>query len=209
MEWCRTLGVLEDEADLVRRLQAGDEAAFVTLVERFHAPLLRLALTFVPNRAVAEEAVQDTWLGVVRGIERFEGRSSLRTWLCRIVVNRARSAGVRERRTTAVDLSTDEPAVPAERFTPSGQWADPPAAWVERAEERQAAKEMVARVAALLPQVPDSQRQVLVLRDGEGLSAGEVCSILGITDANQRVLLHRGRSRLRGMLEHERGESLR
>ena len=201
------LGVLEDEADLVRRLQAGDEAAFVALVERFHAPLLRLALSFVPNRAVAEEAVQDTWLGVVRGIERFEGRSSLRTWLCRIVVNRARSAGVRERRTTPVDLSADEPAVPLERFTASGQWADPPAAWAERAEERQVAKETAARVAALLPQVPEAQRQVLVLRDVEGLSAGEVCSMLGITDANQRVLLHRGRSRVRGMLEQERGNA--
>lgn len=201
------LGVLEDEADLVRRLQAGDEAAFVALVERFHAPLLRLALSFVPNRAVAEEAVQDTWLGVVRGIERFEGRSSLRTWLCRIVVNRARSAGVRERRTTPVDLSADEPAVPPDRFTPSGYWADPPEAWAERAEERQMAKATASRVAALLPQVPEAQRQVLVLRDVEGLSAGEVCSMLGITDANQRVLLHRGRSRVRGMLEQERGNA--
>lgn len=198
---------MEDEAELVGRLQAGDEAAFVTLVERFHAPLLRLAMSFVPNRAVAEEVVQDTWLGVVRGIERFEGRSSLRTWLCRIVVNRARSAGVRERKTTPVDLSAGEPAVPPDRFTPSGQWADPPAAWVERAEERLVAKEMAARITDLLPKVPEVQRQVLVLRDVEGLSAGEVCTILGITDANQRVLLHRGRSRVRGMLEQERGNA--
>src|SRR5205085_7872988 len=123
-----------DDSDLVARLQAGDEQAFVTLVDLYHAPLLRLASTFVPSRAVAEEVVQDTWLGVVRGIHRFEGRSSLKTWLFRIVVNRARTAGVRERRETPTDRP-DEPAVPPERFNAAGGWTSPPAAWSGDAEE--------------------------------------------------------------------------
>ena len=196
-----------DDAALVSRLRAGDETAFVTLVEQYHAPLLRLAQTFVPNRAVAEEVVQEAWLGVVRGIDRFEGRSSLKTWLFRIVVNRARTAGVRERRETPVDLAAHEPAVPPERFNADGQWADPPAAWVEDAEDRLTAARTVARISEFLDQVPAAQRQVVLLRDFEGLPAPEVCHLLGLTEANQRVLLHRGRSRIRGMLETEQGKA--
>jgi RNA polymerase sigma-70 factor (ECF subfamily) len=196
---------VDDDADLVARLRAGDEAAFVILVERFHAPLLRLAGTFVPNRAVAEEVVQDTWLGVVRGIDRFEGRSSLKTWLFRILVNRARSTGVRERRHTPVDLER-APAVPPERFGPGGQWSDPPAPWTDDAEERIVARQTVERITAHLAELPEAQRQVVVLRDFERLPAPEVCDLLGITEANQRVLLHRGRSKIRGLLESELGK---
>ena len=195
-----------DDVELVTRLQQGDEAAFVELLDRYHAPLLRLAMSFVPNRAVAEEVLQESWLGVVRGIDRFEGRSSLKTWLCRIVVNRARTAGVRERRETPADLSTQEPAVPAERFTSTGHWSDPPAPWSDQADDRLAAKGTVARIKAFLPEVPEAQRQVVLLRDFEGLGSGEVCTLLGISEANQRVLLHRGRSRIRSMLELERGK---
>lgn len=197
---------MADDAELVRRLQAGDEAAFTALVERYHAPLLRLAMAFVPSRAVAEDVVQETWIGVVRGIERFEGRSSLKTWLYRIVVNRARSAGVKARRETPFDLARPEPAVPPHRFDPSGQWSDPPSAWAEDAEDRLEAKKTVALITRHLDEVPPSQRQVVLLRDFEGLPAAEVCKLLGITEANQRVLLHRGRSRIRGMLERERGK---
>ncbi|HEX7276518.1 MAG TPA: RNA polymerase sigma factor [Acidimicrobiales bacterium] len=193
-----------DESELVARLQAGDEQAFVTLVDLYHAPLLRLASTFVPSRAVAEEVVQDTWLGVVRGIERFEGRSSLKTWLFRIVVNRARTTGVRERRETPLD-QTGEPAVPPERFNGGGGWSSPPTPWADDAEDRIVARQTAAKVSRHLNLLPERQRQVVVMRDFEGLPATEVCAILGITEANQRVLLHRGRSRLRNMLERELG----
>lgn len=195
-----------DDAELVARLQAGDETAFVHLVDRFHAPLLRLAMAFVPSRAVAEEVVQESWVGVVRGIERFEGRSSLKTWLCRIVVNRARTAGARERRETPVDVASHEAAVPPERFTSTGHWADPPTSWAEDVDDRLAAKETVAKITDFLARVPEAQRQVVLMRDFEGLPAAEVCSVLGISEANQRVLLHRGRSRIRGMLESEQGK---
>ncbi|MEA2685738.1 MAG: hypothetical protein QOE93_933, partial [Actinomycetota bacterium] len=146
-----------DDADLIGRLQAGDEQAFVTLVDRYHAPLLRLASTFVPSRAVAEEVVQDTWLGVVRGIDRFEGRSSLKTWLFRIVVNRARTAGVRERRETPIDPA-DEAAVPPERFTAAGAWASPPTPWTDDAEERIVARQTARKVSRHLTLLPDRQR---------------------------------------------------
>src|SRR4051812_47090127 len=116
------------ETEMLDRLRAGDEAAFATLVERYHAPLLRFAMTMVPTRAVAEEVVQDTWLGVVRGIERFEGRSSLQTWLFRILATRARTAGGRERRSVPVALQ-DEAAVPSHRFSAEGAWTEPPAPW--------------------------------------------------------------------------------
>jgi RNA polymerase sigma-70 factor (ECF subfamily) len=194
-----------DDLELLARLRGGDEAAFVTLVDRYHTPLLRLASTFVPNQAVAEEVVQDTWLGVVRGIHRFEGRSSLKTWLFRILVNRARSAGVRERRHTPVDPERT-PSVPPERFGPGGQWVDPPVPWTDEAEDRIVAARLAERITAHLGALPESQRQVLVLRDFEGLSAPEVCDLLGLTETNQRVLLHRGRSRIRGLLEAELGK---
>ena len=194
-----------DDVELLDRLRAGDEAAFVTLVDRYHAPMLRLAASFVPNPAVAEEVVQDTWLGVVRGIERFEGRSSLKTWLFRILVNRARTTGVRERRTVATD-PTSGPTVDPNRFDASGGWVEPPEAWAEQAEERIVASQLAARVHAFLDELPDGQRQVVMLRDVEGLSSQEACELLGVTEANQRVLLHRGRARIRHMLELEMGK---
>jgi RNA polymerase sigma-70 factor (ECF subfamily) len=194
-----------DDVELLTRLRAGDEAAFVTLVDRYHAPMLRLAASFVPSPAVAEEVVQDTWLGVVRGIDRFEGRSSLKTWLFRILVNRARTTGVRERRTVASDLTTG-PTVDPNRFDANGGWVEPPEAWAEQAEERIVASQLAARVHAFLDELPDGQRQVVMLRDVEGLSSQEACALLGVTEANQRVLLHRGRARIRHMLEREMGK---
>lgn len=189
--------------ELVGRLRAGDEQAFVTLVGRYHGSMLRLACTFVSSAAVAEEVVQDTWLGVVRGIGRFEGRSSLKTWLFRILVNRARTTGVRESRSVAI--AEAEPAVDASRFDQTGHWASPPEHWVQDADDRLHAAMLADRIRLALVDLPARQRQVVTLRDVEELSSEEVCSVLEISEANQRVLLHRGRSRLRQALESEFG----
>jgi RNA polymerase sigma-70 factor (ECF subfamily) len=189
-----------EEVDLLERLRAGDEQAFVTLVRSHHPSLVRLASAYVPNQAVAEEVVQEAWLGVVRGIEKFEGRSSIKTWLHRIVVNRARTAGVREHRETPTDLGS---ADTGERFQPDGAWAEPPVPWTERIEDRLTAAALHERLRSCLDQLPDAQRQVVTLRDIDGLTPEEACSVLGITEANQRVLLHRGRARLRGLLDAE------
>jgi RNA polymerase sigma-70 factor (ECF subfamily) len=187
-----------DDRDLVERLQAGDEAAFVQLVRAHQIRLLRLAETVVSNRSVAEEVVQDTWLAVVRGVERFEGRSTLKTWLFHILLNRARSAAGRERRTSALpDGDIDE------RFDASGVWVTPPLPWADQADDRLVAERLAERVRDLLPTLPDTQRQVVVLRDIEGLPAADVCTLLGVTDGNQRVLLHRARAHIRRALEME------
>ncbi|HWC10786.1 MAG TPA: sigma-70 family RNA polymerase sigma factor [Acidimicrobiales bacterium] len=196
---------MDTDAELVARLRARDEAAFAALVERYHPSLLRLAETMVPSRAVAEEVVQETWLGVVRGISRFEGRSSLRTWLFHILVNRARTTGVRENRRASARAEW-VPAVDPVRFGKDGAWVDPPTPWPDEVDDRLAAEMLAERVRARLGELPALQRQVVTLRDLEGVSSADVCQLLGISDANQRVLLHRGRSRIRGMLETELGK---
>jgi RNA polymerase sigma-70 factor (ECF subfamily) len=164
--------------------------------------MLRLARSLVPSDAVAEEVVQDTWMGVVRGIDRFEGRSSVRTWIFRILVNRARSAGARERPGGSLESG---PAVNPSAFTPSGQWVDPVAPWPEEADSRVDAAAWLPVLAAALHNLPDRQRQVVILRDVEGLSNEETCSVLGISSGNQRILLHRGRARLRQTLAGQMG----
>jgi len=189
----------EEDLRLLERLQAGEEAAFVTLVARHHDPMLRLARTFVRSTAVAEEVVQDTWLGVLRGIDRFEGRSSLRTWLLAILVNRARSAGTREART--VPLQESEPAVDHGRFDATGAWSVPPEHWTERVENRVGAAALGDALRAALVAMPARQRAVVMLRDVDELGSDEVCDVLELTPEHQRVLLHRGRSRLRQALE--------
>ncbi len=196
---------VDADADLVVRLREGDEAAFAALVKRYHPSLLRLAGTMVPSRAIAEEVVQETWLGVVRGIGKFEGRSSLRTWLFHILVNRARTTGVREKR-RAPTFTEWVPAVEPSRFGKDGAWVDPPTPWPDDVDDRLAAEIMAERIRARLSHLPDRQRQVVTLRDLEGLDAATVCELLELTEANQRVLLHRGRSRIRSMLEHELGK---
>jgi RNA polymerase sigma-70 factor (ECF subfamily) len=193
----------DTDAELLGRLRAGDEQAFVILVRRHHAAMVRLASSFVPSLAVAEEVVQDTWVGVLRGIDGFEGRSSFRTWLFRILVNRARSAGARERRSVAVgDVG---PAVDAARFDGTGHWLSPPEHWIEEADDRLTAAKLADRLRSAIEDLPARQREVVTLRDIEGLSSNDVCSVLDITDINQRVLLHRGRSRLRQIIETEFG----
>jgi RNA polymerase sigma-70 factor (ECF subfamily) len=190
---------VDDDAVLVERVRAGDEAAFVDLVRRYQPRLLRLAEATVGSRAVAEEACQDTWLAVVRGVERFEGRSTFKTWLFRVLLNRARTSAGRERRAGRTDVVDDV----VERFDGAGLWADPPAPWPDQVDDRLSAERVATRIRDLLPSLPDQQRQVVTLRDVEGLDAADVGTLLGITDGNQRVLLHRGRARLRALLADE------
>lgn len=190
---------VDDDAGLVEALRAGDEDAFVELVRRYQPPLLRLAEATVGSRAVAEEVCQDTWLAVMRGVERFEGRSSFKTWLFRILVNRARTSASREQRAGRPEYDV------VERFDASGAWASPPAPWSERVDDRLVAEMLAHRVHELLPELPDQQRQVVVLRDVEGLAPDDVASMLGVTDGHQRVLLHRGRAKLRALLTVEMG----
>ncbi len=189
----------EDEQELIERLRAGDEQAFVTLVARHHGAMLRLARTFVPSATVAEEVVQDTWVGVVRGIDGFAGRSSVKTWLLTILVNRAKTTGMRERRSVAIGDAA--PAVDRARFDAGGAWMSPPQHWVEDSDERILAEELAGPIQSALNALPPRQREVVTLRDVEGLSSREACEVLDISEGNQRVLLHRGRSHLREALE--------
>jgi RNA polymerase sigma-70 factor (ECF subfamily) len=186
------------DVEQLSRLRSGDEEAFVMLVARYQRSMLRLARSMVSSDAVAEEVVQDTWLGVVRGIDRFEGRSSFKTWLFSILVNRARSAGSAEHPTTPIEALH---AVDPSRFDAQGQWADPLERWSEDREDRLDASALTPILNSALDDLPPRQRQVVVLRDVEGLTNAETCSALRISSGNQRILLHRGRSRLRGMLE--------
>jgi RNA polymerase sigma-70 factor (ECF subfamily) len=188
---------VDDDAALVDRLRAGEEAAFADLVRRYQPQLLRLAESMVGSRAVAQEVTQDTWLAVMRGVDRFEGRSSFKTWLFRILMNRARTAGAKEQRAGRPSEQADE------RFDATGAWAEPPEPWADRVDDRIVAGQLAGKVQALLTELPDVQRQVVLLRDVEGLPADEVCRLLEISDGNQRVLLHRGRSRLRALLAGE------
>ncbi len=201
----------EDERALVAALRRGDEAAFVALVDRHGAALLRLARTFVRDRAVAEEVVQETWLAVLSGIDRFEGRSSLKTWIFQILSNRARTRAVRERRSApfasfGAEGDDDETAVDADRFRGeghrwAGHWAAAPSDWSHLPEERLLGQETLACVRDAIEALPPRQADVIVLRDVEGWPPEEVCAALGISDGNQRILLHRARSKVRAALE--------
>src|SRR3954463_10408153 len=159
---------VDDEVMLVERLRAGDEQAFAELVRLYQPRLQRLARVTVGSTAVAEEVVQDTWLGVVRGIDRFEGRSSFKTWLFRILANRARSAGAREARTAPLRADEHGDVLPG-RFDASGAWSRPPEPWVDRVDDRLVAEALAGRVRQCLSALPPAQRQVLVLRDLEGV----------------------------------------
>lgn len=200
-----------DDLELLARLRRGDEAAFTQLVERLHGPMLRVAMIHVGNRAVAEEVAQDAWVGVLAQLDRFEGRSSLRTWVLRIVANRARTRAVHERRTlpfSSLDGAEEpgRPAVEPERFLPAGHrwaghWASPPRSWGDVPEERLLSAETRAEVGRAVELLPPAQRAVITLRDVEGMTAAETCELLELTEGNQRVLLHRARSKVRRALE--------
>ncbi len=196
-----------DDLGLVRSLRDGDEEAFVELVEAWGAAMLRAALVHVSSRAVAEEVVQESWVTVLRHLARFEGRSSLRTWVLGIVINVARARGRAERRCTPTDEALDAPGplLAPGRFRPAGDewprhWAIGPTPW-PTPEQELLAGETRRVILDAVAQLPPRQREVLVLRDIEGLPAQETCSMLAIGDANQRVLLHRARSRVRRAIE--------
>ena len=191
----------DDDERLVARLRAGDEAAFAALVEKLHPAMVRLAMTRVRSRAVAEEVAQDAWLGLLRGIDAFEGRSSLRSWLFRIVINRAISTGIGERK--HLPVHEDELEHRDGRFSQDGWWVTPPTHWADEVLDRIAAPTLVARVREVIAELPQRQRDVVTLRDVDGLSSDEVCAILDITEGNQRVVLHRARTRIRAALEKE------
>ena len=194
---------------LVGRLRAGDEETFSRLVREWHSPLLRVAQIFVPTRAVAEEVVQETWLRVLNALDRFEGRSTLKTWVFRILVNTAKTRAQRESRTIPFSSLHDparvpEAAVDADRFLPDddphhpGGWASPPR---ELPEDRLIAAETRQRIAEAIDALPANQRAVISLRDVEGWSAEEVRNALDLSEVNQRVLLHRARAKVRAALE--------
>ena len=198
-----------EEADLVARLRAGDERAFEALVERHYGMMLAVARGYVRTRSVAEEVVQEAWVGVLNGIARFEGRSSLRTWIMRIVVNIAITRGEREART--IPFSTlapegDEPAVDPDRFRDEsdgfpGHWRAYPANWAAVPDDALLSRETLDVVMGAIGELPDAQRVVITMRDVAGCSAEEVCGTLDVSEGNQRVLLHRARSHVRNALE--------
>jgi RNA polymerase sigma-70 factor (ECF subfamily) len=198
----------EQDPELARRVLEGDEAAFCALVERLGPGMLRVATSLLGDRGAAEEVVQETWEAALAGLARFEERSSLKTWLFRILVNRARTRRMRDAR--AVPFSSmedatqeDGPAVDPSRFLRNGHWGnDTPHAWESDTPERLILlRESRKAIEASLAGLPPAQRAVVTMRDVEGFSSEEVCEALQISEANQRVLLHRGRSKLRAALE--------
>lgn len=198
---------------MLDRLRAGDAEAFSTLVDAHHDSLRRLARTFVADDAAAEEVVQDTWVGVLKGLPTFEGRSTLKTWIFRILVNRAKTRGVRDRRMipfSALESRNGDPPEPLDesRFTPSGAWALPPQEWdTESPEQLVARRETLTAIEEAIGVLPPGQRAVITLRDIEGVDPAEVCNMLQITETNQRVLLHRARTRVRAALERHIGRT--
>jgi len=201
----RGSAVAGGDSALVRRLLEGDEGAFGRLVEAYQGRLVSLARAYVADSGTAEEVVQETWLAVLEGLARFEGRSTLKTWIFRILANRAKTRAVREKRSipfSALEGAPDEPAVDPSRFGRSGAWVDPPRPWVEQTPENLILnREVLSRIEEALDRLPEGQKAVVLLRDVEGLGAEETCNILEISETNQRVLLHRGRSKIRRALE--------
>jgi RNA polymerase sigma-70 factor (ECF subfamily) len=197
-------GWFPPDEELVVRLQDGDEDVFAAILDSWSGGMLRLARSFVSTEASAAEVVQETWLAVIEGIGRFEGRSSLKTWVYRILTNTAKRRGVRESKVVPVGSATG-PTVDPARFRPEGDpfpghWWEFPPAW-PTPEQGVLGAEVRAELAAALAELPERQRQVITLRDVEGYASDEVCELLEITAANQRVLLHRARAFVRGKLE--------
>lgn len=201
-----------DDAAVVAALRAGDEDAFARLLDRYDAPLRRLARSFVSSAATADEVVQDTWLAVIEGIDRFEQRSSLKTWIYRILMNKARTRGARDKRSivfsaAALDADGLGPTFPPDRYLPPGHpswpghWATEPSAWESLPQQQLDARETLERVRAAIADLPTVHRVVITLRDVEECSSAEVCELLDLTPANQRVVLHRARAKVRAALE--------
>ena len=201
-----------DDWHLIGLLRNGDEAAFVTLIDSYHTAMLRVAMIYVTTPMVAEEVVQETWIAVLEGLRRFEGRSSLKTWIFHILINRAKKRAQREGRTIPFSSladtldDPDEPAVEPDRFRPPGQqwaggWVAFPVRWEESPEERLLSQETYGCIEKAIEVLSPNQRAIITLRDIEGWSSEETCRFLGIAEGHQRVLLHRARSKVRGSLE--------
>ena len=201
-----------DDLYLIEQLRNGNEAAFEALIDRYATAMLRLAMVYVRAWAVAEEVVQETWLAVLESLGRFEGRSSLKTWMFRILTNCAKTRARREGRSIPfssladIDIDNSEHAVNPDRFLPadhqwSGHWISFPSNWQEMPEERLLSQETRARINRAIEAVPPNQREIIILRDIEGWTSAETCTFLGISEVNQRVLLHRARSKVRRVLE--------
>jgi RNA polymerase sigma-70 factor, ECF subfamily len=204
--------VSPEELRLVAALRAGDERAFMEVVSRYGPSMLRVARLYVQTRAVAEEVVQEAWLGVLAGIDRFEGRSSFKTWLYRILTNTAKTRAERERRSVpfsalaGAELDEAEPSVEADRFLPQGErwasyWASTPRRFDELPESRLLSGETVGVAQAAIEELPEVQRAVITMRDVAGFSSEDVCDALELSEGNQRVLLHRARTKVRRALE--------
>jgi RNA polymerase sigma-70 factor, ECF subfamily len=190
---------VRDDDQLVVGARSGDEAAFAALVERHQRGLVRVAMSIVGRRDLADEVVQDTWLAALRGLDSFAQRASFKTWLYRICINRARSTLTREGRAVLIDPHDE--AVESHWFAPDGAWSTPVQPWPDTVVDRLAATQLAGEVRRTIDHLPDSQRVVVTLRDVEGLTSSDVCQLLDITEANQRVLLHRGRNRIRAALD--------
>ena len=202
-------GLRQGEEELLAGVRRGDEAAFAALVGRHHAAMVRVARMHVASAAAAEEVAQEAWLGVLQGLAAFQGRSSLKAWIFSIVSNCAKTRGARDRRMVPLSALADEdggsgPSVDPDRFLGeghprwAGHWSQPPEPWREDALE---SRETMAAVRAAMDELPPMQRAVMTMRDVEGLDSDEACQVLGISEANQRVLLHRARSKVRRALE--------
>jgi RNA polymerase sigma-70 factor (ECF subfamily) len=208
LQW-ESMGIVLSDEQILVALKRGDERAFCQLVECHQSLMLRVARRYVRSAAVAEDVVQETWLGVLNGLDRFEGRASLKTWIFRILTNRALTRAEREGRVVPFSSFTGddgEPAVDPDRFRPEGDpypggWKTFPPSWDELPEERLLARETLALVGEAIADLPERQHLVILMRDIEGWSAAEVCQALAISEANQRVLLHRARSKVRRSLE--------
>jgi RNA polymerase sigma-70 factor (ECF subfamily) len=190
-----------DDEVLLEKLLAGDEAAYRDLVTRYHTSLVRVARYHVDSDAAAEDVAQDTWVAVLRGVHRFEHRSSFKTWLFKILVNRARTAGNRDRRQVSVDPTSAEPAVAPSRFDKEGAWSDPPTPFTDLVDGRLDDATVVGAIHEAVRDLPEPQQAVVTLRDVQGLSTYEVSALLGLTEGNVRVILHRGRAKVRAALE--------
>jgi RNA polymerase sigma-70 factor (ECF subfamily) len=198
-------GISADDRELVERLLAGEEAAFVGLVNRYHGSLVRLARSFVGSRDAAEDVAQETWLAVLSGLASFKGRAALKTWIFQILTNRAKTRGQRDKRWVPFSAGAADPeewAVDRDRFAADGSWARPPAPWRDATPEALLLRrEAVQVIEQAIDDLPPAHRAVVTLRDIEGLPSQDVCDVLQVSEVNQRVLLHRGRSKVRAAME--------
>jgi RNA polymerase sigma-70 factor (ECF subfamily) len=190
-----------DDAELLESLLGGNESSFTELVRRYHLTLVKVARYYVASAASAEDVAQDTWIAVIKGLESFEGRSSFKTWLLRICANRARTFGVREHRSIPVDPNESGPSVAAHRFDQGGMWSEPPVPFTDAIDSRLDNAALLHAVRDAIEALGEPQQAVVTLRDVEGLSTQEVATLLGLSEANVRVILHRGRARVREIVE--------